>query len=218
MKKALELGTNKVLFKMVNDTRVPLPPDFERELSKISLHELNKDWLIYHTKKRGNTFYDYNIIVNMKLIDVGPELVKEVQYKEEKEIEDGWEYVLDQNGNVVKDSLGNDVKVPKYTLLVCFVTETQQTKVARISGTVDFYNSRENQMIRTFPVTTDAIFENFSARANGDLRALTPETRAKLKNNVLPFPNDFALLLQAGRTLHPLVKDIIWDNNGLLKY
>jgi hypothetical protein len=216
--RALDLGTNKVLVKMANHTGVPLPPNFERDLTKMSVHELNRQWISYHNKKQNGVFYDYEIIVSMKLIDVAPEQLKEVRYKEEAEVEDGWEYQLDANGNVMKDTAGNDIKIPKTKIITAWVVETQQTKVARISGSVDYWDKRANQMIRSFPVTADGIFEHFSAMANGELAALRPETRAKLQNERIPFPPDFDLLMLAGVTLKPMVKDIIWDNKNLVKY
>ena len=39
-------------------------------------------------------------------IEVSPEQIKEREYEDTKEIEDGFEYVLDGNGNVAKDSSG----------------------------------------------------------------------------------------------------------------
>ncbi len=66
LKKALNMGTSYVIFKMKNNTGVPLPPSFQDELIKISLSELNNNWLVYHVNERSDINYDYTILVNMK--------------------------------------------------------------------------------------------------------------------------------------------------------
>ncbi|MBN4061851.1 MAG: hypothetical protein COA57_09970 [Flavobacteriales bacterium] len=210
-------GASNVLFKMQNATPAQLPKQFEQELTKISLYELNRKWLKYHTQEVEGHEYDYTILVNMKVIDVSPQNVKEKHYEESKKIRDGWEYELDENGNVKKDSLGNDIKKPKFRTLTCKVIESQQTKAATIRGSLDFLNNRNGQLLKTAPIAADAFFEHISAKPLGDLRALSPETHQKTKNHPVPFPADGALILQAGTTLKKMVKGIIWENKGLLK-
>ncbi|MFA4852023.1 MAG: hypothetical protein WC599_05845 [Bacteroidales bacterium] len=212
---ALFQGTANILFKIKNQTTILLPADFEEALTKISLSDLNKLWLNYDAKEVKGRSYDYEILVNIKAIDVSPESVKEIHYIETKEIEDGFTYLLDQNGNVVKDSLGNDIKVPKYKTIVCEVIENQQKKTAIITGTLDFLSKETNQLIKTDPITAQTFFENYCAMAVGDINALKAETRKKIGNRPLPFPSDPAMILQAGEILKGMVKDIIWNNKYL---
>ena len=210
------MGTSYVLFKMQNNTGTPLPPNFETELTKISLTDLDADWIRYHTHKTTGTTYDYNIVVNMKNIMVSPEAVKEIQYTESKTVPDGWQYLLDAHGNVRKDSLGNDIKVPKTKVITCIVEETYQNKKATIAGTLDYVNNANNQLIKTDPIAADNFFEYRSAVANGDFNALKPETREKLGRKPVPFPPSFDMILQAGQTLKGMVKNIILANKEVL--
>jgi len=216
--RAKELGTNKVLFRMLNGSGNPLPPQFERDLTKISLSNLNKQWLVYHTTRRKDVFYDYDIIANMKVIAVSDPIKEQKAYNVKKEVQDGWEYVLDRNGNVTKDTAGNDVKLPKYKTVVTLVKENSQRKTARISGSVDFFDNRSKQLIKTLPVTSDAVFENFYATAEGDIKILDEATKKKLQGKFLPFPQDFNLLMQCGQTIRPMIKNIINQNSGIIKY
>jgi len=218
MQQALIAGTNYVNFRMINKTRVLLPRDFERELKKISLEDLNRRWLTYHTKEIKNQYYDYSILVLLKVIDVTPEAVKEVHYTDEKKVNDGFDYLLDAKGNVQKDTAGNDIKIPKTKIIKCKLIESQQYKSARISGSVDYFDNNSKQLIKTFPITSDAIFEHFAARtASGDLNALSKASKEKLKRKPVPFPTDFDLLLQSGATLKGMIKDIIWSNKNVFK-
>ena len=214
--KARFQGTSHILFKMQNKTGVPLPPTFEEELTKISLSELNRDWLQYHVKASNGISYDYTILVNMKNIDVSPESVKEIQYTESKEVPDGFQYALDDKGNVKKDASGNDIKVPKTKVITCNVSENYQNKKAIISGSLDYINNQNNQLIKTDPIAAENFFEHRSAIAIGDVSALKPETKAKIGIKPLPFPSGFDMLLQAGQTLKGMVKNIIWANKDIL--
>lgn len=214
--KAQELGTNHVIFKMENKANVILPKRFAEELFKISLNDLNRQWLQYHTQEQSGFFYDYTVLLNVKMIDVSPEQVKEVHYTETADIKDGWQYVLDSKGNVLKDSAGNDLKTDKIVKVACNVIETQQRKSARIAGTMDYINNRTGQLIKTDPVTADAVFENYAAMAVGDQRALKKETKAKIGKTPVPFPPDPDMLMQAGATLKDMVKNILYSNKSLL--
>ena len=216
LSKVSQLGLSNVLFKMKNQTRVPLPREFEEDLTKISLHELNQKWTKYYTKETKGMDYDFTILVNMKMIDVSPESVKEIHNTESREFQDGWNYALDEKGNVKKDSLGNDIKTPKTRRVSCEVIENVKKKSARIAGTVDYVNNSTGQLMKSEPIAADAFFENSSATALGDISALRPETKNKIGKPPVPFPSDFDLLLQAGTTLKSMTKDIIWRNKNLL--
>lgn len=214
--RAKNIGTSYVIFKMKNTTGVPLPPSFEDELTKISLAELNSEWLSYYTHETNGWEYDYTIVVNMKNINVSPEGIKETRYTETKIIPDGFEYVLDVHGNVKKDSLGNDIKKPKTKTISCDIIETYQSKKAIIAGTLDYINNNSGQLIKTDPIASEKFFEYRSYVAMGDINALKPETKAKLGNRPMPFPPGFDMLLQAGQTLKDMVKSIIYNNRGII--
>ena len=210
------MGISYVLFKMKNTTGVPLPPSFEDELTKISLNELNSEWLSYHTRETKDMGYDYTILVNMKNINVSPEGIKETNFTETKIVPDGFQYVLDAHGNVKKDSLGNDMKAPKTKTISCNVIETYQNKKAIIAGTLDYINNNTGQLIKTDPIASENFFEHRSMSAVGDINALKPETKAKIGNRPVPFPSGFEMLLQAGQTLKGMTKNIINTNRHLL--
>jgi hypothetical protein len=216
LKRAYAMGISYVLFKMQNQSGIPLPPDFENELTKITLNELNRTWLQYDVRAVEGRKYDYNIWVNMKIIDVSPESVRENSYTESKEINDGFQYALDEKGNVKKDQAGNDIKVPKTRTIFCTVKEIHQLKKAIITGTLDYVNNASQQLIKSEPLVAENIFENHAARSEGNTDALKPESKAKLGSGPVPFPPSPAMILNAGQALKARVKDIIWANKNLL--
>ncbi len=213
---AKHLGTTYVFFKMENVSRILIPQDFERELLKMSLTGLNREWTQYHTTALKDLNYDYQILYKITMIDVSPEMVKETQYTDKMSIEDGWEYVLDSRGNVMKDSLGNDIKVKKYKEITCNVIQTEQRKTARISGVLEFHDLNSRQLLKSDPVTADAIFENIGAVAVGDNRALSAASKEKIKNRPVPFPPTPDLIMMGSNTVKSMISDIINRHRGLL--
>jgi hypothetical protein len=209
MLRARELGTNYVLFKMENDSRTILPRDFEREIKRISVRDLDSDWRQVHLNPDAARKYDYTVVMRLTQIEVSPDLVKEREYIDDKTIEEGWEYVLDPKGNVMKDSAGNDIKIPKKVLIKARVFESYQHKAAHVGGKLEFFDNEAREIIHTEPLAVDAIFENYAAKFDGDKRALTEDSKNKIGNQPRPFPSSEALVLQAADLLKPIVKEKI---------
>lgn len=209
MNRALDLGTVYILFKMENDSRAILPKDFEREIKRISVRDLDKKWRTVHLNPESGLDYDYTALMRLTEIDVSPDLVKEREYVDDKTIEEGWEYVLDKNGNVMKDSSGNDIKIPKKIIIKARIFETYQRKAARVAGRLEFFDNRTREIIHTEPLSVDALFENYAATFDGDKRALTEDSKKKIGNRPVPFPTSESLILQAADLLKPVIKDKI---------
>lgn len=209
MQKAHELGIIYVLFTMENNSYSILPRDFEREIKRISVSDIESQWREVHLTPERNRTYDYKVVMNLRQIDVSPEQVREREYFDRKVVEDGWRYVLDQKGNVLKDSLGNDVKEPNKIEVVARVFETLQTKSAIVSGHLQFFDNQTGRIFHEEPITAENIFENYAATFHGDKRALSRESKNKIGNSPIPFPTDEALVLQAADRLKPVIKEKI---------
>jgi len=210
-------GTTNVFFTIEDKSQTVVPKPLMEALQAISVDELDQDWLNYDNYIDSNKIYHYSIILSMTQIVVSPEEVKEKIDQESKQVEDGFDYVLDANGNVKKDSLGNDIKIPKYKTIYCAIKRTQQRKSARISGNINYYDNVANKLMKAEPITSDAFFENFYANANGDLNALSPASVKDLQSAPVPFPPSPDLIMQAGDVLKGMTKDIIVKNKGYLK-
>lgn len=203
-------GQNYVFVKMLNDARVILPEDFEHKVLSITTGDLQNEWTTYDTRRRDNISYSHSIIIRLQNIDVSPEKEFQREYVEEKEIEEKV-LVKDASGKVVKDSLGKDVYKMVKKLVKCKVTEVEQNKGANVSGMVEFYDKESKQKLKSVPVTSTMLWQNFAAKAIGDERALKEETKRRLGNRPQKFPNDFFILDGASENLKPKVKDIIYQ-------
>ena len=212
----LNLGTNSVLFRFQNLSKVIVPQDFEADLLKITLQSLNRQWLNFYTQEDKNAFYDFTIYLNLKAIGLTPESLRDVIYDEEKTVDDGFQYVLDAKGNVQRDTLGNDIKIKKYKTIKCHVKETQMEKRASVSGTIDFYDNRNGQLVRSQNISTESVFDHRFAQATGDLVAMSEKTRNLINIKPTPFPSDLQLIANTAEDLKRIAKDYVSQNYQLL--
>ena len=206
MEEALYLGTTFVLVRLRQEAPVAIPNDFERELTAIAVQDLNSQWKVYHTRPVKGQEYDYEVVMRINRIEISPGLVKEREYEDRAIVEDGWTYLLDENGNVSKDSLGNDIKVPREVEVRALVLENYQNKTARVSGRLEFFDRATENIIHTEPLFAEAVFENYAATFRGDKRALSKQSRQRIGNRPVPFPTEEVLLMQAVEQLKPFVK------------
>lgn len=211
-------GISRVFVSFENKTHLKLPDQFKKDLMDFSVTDFNSEWVEFHTTNpSNNTYYDYFTIINLKKIEVSPEQVQQKERMESKEIKDGWEYVLDENGNVVKDSEGNDVKVPKIRAISCTLIETNQYKAAKLEGDVELVQNEPRKVIKQVPIGAESVFEHISARAIGDVNALSDESKELLKNKSVPFPRDIDLIIDGAETFKKSIRDGLGDLRRLIK-
>lgn len=206
---ALQLGQSHILITVENNAPTILPRPLEEEIKRLSVQDMQSRWQVYHTEYREDIPFDYKVVMNLEAIDIGPSVVRERSYEESKEIKDGFEYVLDERGNVQKDSLGNDIKVDRFVQIFAEVLETHQQKAARIAGQLEFYDLRRRTLLGAQPLAAEAVFENYAATFRGDRRALSEESRRRIGNTPLPFPSDETMLYDAVTQLRPVMKQTI---------
>ncbi len=204
--KALELGISNVLIKVVNRAPVVLPSAFEQDLLNISTQNMDSRWQKYHPYPQDGIRYDYELLVKLVDIAVSPERVNERQYDETKEVVDGFEYVLDENGNVMKDTSGNDIKVDRKVIIKATVFEVFQSKAAKVSGRIELMDIQRNAVVDVKKFDTESLFENYAATFQGDERALSDKSKKYCNNRILPFPSNEDLLLDAAEQIRPLIR------------
>ena len=215
IEQAVNYGTNYVLLQIENQSDAVLPKNYEEQIRKMSLSDLNQLWVQFDSYARQDFAYDFYVDILLTEINVSPELVQQEKVVETIEVEDGWDYVLDGNGNVMKDSLGNDIKVTRYATLKAYVTKTHMNKKAQVKGTLDYYENRTGQLIKTFPITTEFVFDYWYATFEGDERALTKDTYELLQNNPIPFPTDPEIVFDTSDELKRIAYNQIRNDKDL---
>ncbi len=217
MNEAHFAGTTNILFRINNQSNIQLPINIENDIRNISLKDLNSFWLNYDTYPDTLVRYHYYVELNLKRIHISPEVIEKKYFSDIKKVRDGMKYVLDSNGNVKKDSSGNDIKVPRMINVVANVKETIQHEEAFIGGSLDYVSLQDNQLIKSEPLSASSVFDHHSANMKGDKRALSEKDRKLIKNHPLPFPSNGAMLLDAAQHLKKQAKDIIFNNRNMFK-
>jgi len=213
LQEAHQRGTYYVLVSINNQTQQVIPTMLEEDLLNFDTYGLNKFWSVYHANKDAKINYDFAMQLNLKTINISPERVNEREVLREKTIKDGWEYQLDKNGNVAKDSLGNDIKVDKIIDVRCRLYETIQTKSSQIIADVVYIDLKSNQLLDTFPIDSGFVFENIFARMRGDKRALNTDDLNLLNNRRVVFPTNEQMVYDTGEDLKLQLKNIINSYN-----
>jgi len=210
MDQAHFIGTDFVIVSVINETNQIVPTRLEEELLDFDTYGLNDNfWTLYHANASAEINYDYAMQLQLKRINISPEHVYEKEYVRESEIVDGWEYVLDENGNVAKDSSGNDIKQDKIVRVLARLSEVQQVKSTQVIGQVVFTDLKQNQVLESFPIDSEFIFENFYGRFRGDRRALSDDDKRLLGNRALPFPTNEQMVYDTNEDLKQKLKSII---------
>ncbi len=207
-------GTDFVYVTLNNRSGQIIPSRLEQDLLDFNTYGLDDFWTQYHNERNQDIAYNYGIALNFKNISIAPERVKEIEERRTKRIKDGWEYELDRNGNVKKDSLGNDIKNEKYITVSARVTYTKQTKATYVEGDVVYRDLVNRRDINKYPLATEFIFENEFARYRGDKRALNKEDLQFIRLNFVPFPSNEQMVFDAGEDIKLRLKEIL-NNNRL---
>jgi hypothetical protein len=203
-------GMSRVYISIVNSSILKFPPEFEQDLLALDLPRLNSDWVEYHTQNLDDkNVFDYYINVNIKNIAVSPDNTVERDSVIKRDVEDGFTYVLDKKGNVMKDSLGNDIKQKKYKTLQCALVETIQSKVCHIDGDIEVIQMNPNKLLKKDPIGAQSNFENISSRALGDIGALNAQQLERTKTSVVPFPDDIDMVIRCSESLKLAIRGAI---------
>lgn len=213
------LGTSRVGVDAINSTRYRLPDDFIDKLLSFNTNQLSNNWVEYHIG-RGNreVEFDYMITIRLQSINVSPERFDQKEILRAKTVEDGFSYALDSRGNVMKDTLGNDIKIPKYKDLKCTLVERHQSKEVTVEAQIEYLELYPDRRVtKLIPVTATSKFSNVSGKAVGDIDALLPEDRKLIERNTVAFPSDEDMIYDCTEPLQKVISDEIQANKRLIK-
>ena len=204
-REARELGITKILVNVQNYSQAVFPAGLEDEILRLGFRDLDREWQKFDAYPERNREYDLGITLILSNVQVSPGAVSEKSFSEKKEIPDGFQYLLDEKGNVKKDTAGNDIKLPKNKVIEAQILEVFQSKSAGLSGRLEVIDLHTKGVRESRDINAVASFENRAASFKGDERALTEDTKKRLGNRPAVFPTDAILLLEAARKLRPLV-------------
>ncbi|HYW94090.1 MAG TPA: hypothetical protein VE870_00720 [Bacteroidales bacterium] len=207
-------GMSRVIVEVQSSNRIMVAPEFRDDLLTFNTQDLNSEWVEYHFRHLNDDIqYDYAVVINVLDIIVSPEDSKQSDNIYKKKVEDGFDYALDANGNVMRDTSGNDIKIPRYKTLQCTLIETSQHKAVTIKGQVEITQlTPETKLMVKEPIGAENVFDHVSARAVGDEAALDEAAKQKLTNEAVPFPPDAVMIMNTAETLKPAIREALYKN------
>jgi hypothetical protein len=210
-------GMSRVLVSLQNKSILKFTQEFEEDLLSIDLPSINSEWVEYYTQNLdSDTRYDYLVNVNVKNIAVSPDQTMQSDSVIKRDVEDGFAYQLDKKGNVVKDTLGNDIKIKKYKTLQCALVETVQSKACHIDGDIEIVQISPNKVLKKDPLGAQSNFEHISARAIGDIQALNQTQLEKTKSQPMLFPSDMEMVFRCSDALKHAINGAIQSNRRFI--
>ncbi|PKH52091.1 hypothetical protein CXF68_15925 [Tenacibaculum sp. Bg11-29] len=205
-------GTDYVFLSVSNETDLIIPRRLEDDLLAMDTYGLNDLWTVYHSEKIRQIKYDFDLELNIRRIDISPEQIREKEIIKEKQIKDGFKYLKNNKGIYVKDSLGNKIKVDNFRKIRCQLYRFTQFKSSRVSGVVKYFNNATNQLLESYPIDSEFVFEHSYADYDGDRRALDKFFYGLTKLKSVGFPSNEQMVYDTGRDLKERLKNIITRN------
>jgi len=208
---AKEKGSDYVNVYTKNETSVMIPRRLESDLLDFSTYGLNDQWTVFHSNKQPDFKYDFGIVMNFRQIIVSPEQVREREFVKEKEIKVGRKKKM-RGRYPVLDSLGKQVYEDVYKVVRCRVRETTQYKAAQVSAKIDYIDFGNNQLLQTFPISSEFVFQNVYATYKGDRRAIGNDYLPMFNQRPIPFPSNEQMVFDTGEDLKGKLKNVIVRN------
>jgi hypothetical protein len=205
-------GSDYVSVYTKNETNMIIPVRLQNDLLDFSTLGLNDKWTVYHSNKQKGIDYDYGMVINFRQIFISPEQIKEREFVKERIIKDGVKKLIDANGKEVVDEKGKVVMVDNLKTVTVRIYEYRQFKLCQITAKIDYLNLRSNQLLHSFPISSEFIFENIYATYKGDRRASDDNYYSYFDRNPVPFPNSEQMVYDTGEDLKAKIKDIISRN------
>lgn len=183
-------GSSFVYVHMKNNINT-LAKDSLDGFTRVNSGGFENQWIVFHNDFDRKTTYDYRVDIELdKLTFTAPE-TKTQTVQQEGRVQDGWQYQLDANGNVMKDKEGNDIKTAKFKVVRAEVILYQQNKTSKLDGSVQIKNLKTNQILSNSPMFGEAKFQNTYGKYRGDQRAIEQKYYQALQAKEAAYPKDY---------------------------
>ncbi len=209
MTQAHQRGMTYALVEIKNETNKILPKQLQVDILNFNSYGANNFWVEYHNYGVKNLQYDYKINLKFKQINISSDQEREKEIIETKDIQDGYTYQKDANGNIVKDSLGQPIKIPRMITVRSKVHLYQQYKEAQVQAETEIIDLRTNQRKANIPLQSSFVFDHRYATQTGDQRAIRNEYINFLKEKRVVFPSNEKMVFDASQEIKMKFKDIL---------
>jgi len=193
LQKAKNKGSSFVFVNFKNNVK-NISNDSIKDFASINSANFNNQWVIFHNQKQRRINYNYQVDIRLDKLIFEPEKTLQEIVPQEGKVQDGWQYQLDSNGNVMKDDKGNDIKAAKYKIVNAEVVLYQQNKSSKLEGTITIKDLIKRSTVSTNPTFGEAKFQNLYGKYKGDQRAIEQKYYEALNAKEVPYPQDFEFI------------------------
>lgn len=212
LKEAKIKGSDFVLVSTKNETNMIIPVRLQNDLLDFNTYGLNDKWTVYHNAEQDGIRYDFGIKIRFRELLISPEQMKEKEFIKERRIKDGQKKLIDANGKEVLDEKGKVVFVDNLRDVTVKINEYKQFKSCQIEAKVDYINWNTNQLLQSFPLSSEFIFENVYAKYKGDRRAADDSYYSNFDKKIVPFPSNEQMIYDTSEDLKNKLKGILNQN------
>ena len=206
-------GSDYVVVSTKNETNMIIPARLQSDLLDFNTYGLNDKWTVYHNLEQKGITYDYGISIRFRDVIISPEQIKEREFIKERRIKDGQKKLIDANGKEVIDEKGKVVFVDNLKDITVRINEFRQFKSCQIEAKVEYSNWKTNELLQSFPLRSEFIFEHIYANYKGDRRAAEDNYYSVFDKRSVPFPTNEQMIYDTGEDLKQKLKSILSRNN-----
>jgi len=206
-------GTDFIIVTLQNTTDMIIPEMLEDRLLNFDTYGLDDFWTEYHVSERANIAYDFAVDIKFTNIQFSPERLVEREIPIEKEVNDGWRYKRNRNGEFVYDEDGNKIKEDVVVNASGILYETLQTKFVDLKARVEYFNLHTSQKTNSYPLDSQFVFENRFASFEGDRRVLSKDDQFLLTQGPVEYPSNAQMLTDASEDIKAKLKSILVKHN-----
>ena len=206
-------GSDYVVVSTKNETNMIIPARLQSDLLDFNTYGLNDKWTVYHNLEQKGITYDYGISIRFRDVIISPEQIKEREFIKERRIKDGQKKLIDANGKEVIDEKGKVVFVDNLKDITVRINEFRQFKSCQIEAKVEYSNWKTNELLQSFPLRSEFIFEHVYANYKGDRRAAEDNYYSVFDKRSVPFPTNEQMIYDTGEDLKQKLKSILSRNN-----
>ncbi len=189
-----ELGTFHVLLK------IEALPGWADYRAIPSFQGSRMPWTTFHTDFAQDVSFDAISTLVIEDVVISPERETVNNFIESREKE-YYTDLVDANGKMVKDSLGNVIQVRQVDKYKAFITEYIRTKDARVNGLIRTTDFGKGLLLSEEFFTHDINFASDACTFRGDREALSDSLIKRVDHVLLPFPTDGEIMEEGMRAM-----------------
>jgi hypothetical protein len=190
----IDKGINKIWVTIEDHSYTRLPFRAEDALYDMPINNTDDYWNRFYTAVSDKTELDYKVVFRINELRATPEEYRTIEENFYREVNDGWEYILDNKGNVAKDTLGNDLKKDRKVKVKGTVVQTTLNKRAYVRGTMEVIQIKTGLVTYSRDIQSEDCFSYTARNYFGDERAL--DNHQKVRINPVACPSDLEMMLR----------------------